>query len=249
MNIQHLKDRINAQISLQVIPKDPLDFNKGFKVAVETPIGISKLVQPPFGSKDEYDSPSDPSQSKKSHNTIHVRLIRRPSESLLIQVESLRHCFNSPEEVQNEALKEHQNFAIAAENVHKLHNQPQPPTSPNGEDFIPEPKPQVPFHQVEPNTPGAGFAPDSEIPWLGVTVEPKGPRGDASNLVPTLPGKTYSNADTEGNQAPPFSELTGKGGPKGPRPGQPTFPKPGPKPDHSPPEKPNPKPPQPKPPQ
>ena len=212
MNIQYLKDRINAQISLQVIPKDPLDFNKGFKVAVETPIGISKLVQPPFGSKDEYDPPSDPSQSKKSHNTIHVRLIRRPSESLLVRVESLRQFSNSPEEVQNEALKEHQHLAIAAENLDKLRNQPQPPTNPNGEDFIPEPKPQVPFHQVEANTPGEGLAPGSEIPWLGVTVEPKGPRGDASNLVPTLPGKTYSNTDTEGTEGSPVSELGAKGG-------------------------------------
>jgi hypothetical protein len=157
-----------------------------------------------------------------------VRIIRSPIDLLLYRVESLRHCFNSLEEAQSKALKELQNFAVAAENARKLRNQPLPPANPNGEDFIPKPEPQVPFHQVEPNIPGEGLAPGSEIPWLGATVEPNGLRGDASNLGSTLSEKAYSDPATEQPQGPPMSELWGKG-PKGPRPGQPTFPQPAPK--------------------
>lgn len=134
-----------------------------------------------------------------------------------------------------------QDSEITVQDKYEFRIQRQPPENPEGGDFIPEPKPQVPFHQVEPNAPGKDLAPGSTIPWVNGTEEPKEPREDISYLLSTLAGKEYNDPDPEEPQGAPMSELWGKGR-KGPRPGQPTYPPTEPKPDRTPPEKPKPNP-------
>jgi hypothetical protein len=198
------------------------------------------------------DLASELAQRKVDQINILLRVIGELGKHTKDLDQNQRDNFGNLQEAQNKILEELGNFKTAVKSELEFRQSPNnlpnnPPINPNGEDFIPEPEPQVPFHQVEQNTPGEGLAPGSEIPWLGVTVEPKGPRGNASNLVSTLPGKTYVDTDTEEPQVRPFSELKTKR-PKGPRPGQPTIPHQQPKPPRTPPPKPKTKPkPKPKP--
>lgn len=168
---------------------------------------------------------SRPGRRRNSEIIARLQGLADEIKSFGDQVQKPRDDFGHLEKAQNETLEEFRNFRSDVKNEFQVRNKFQPFTNPDGEDFIPEAKPQVPFRQVDPSTPGKD---------LGVTVEQTGPRGES--IVITLHRNEYSDTDTEGPQGPPVSEL-GR-----PRPGLPTYPQPGPKPDRTPPEKPKPNP-------
>lgn len=43
MDYLNSANRIYGEISWQMIPQDPFDLHKGFKVAIQTPLGISYM--------------------------------------------------------------------------------------------------------------------------------------------------------------------------------------------------------------
>jgi hypothetical protein len=108
----------------------------------------------------------------------------------------------------------------------KLNINMDPPTNPD-EDFIPEPKPQAPFRQVEGVFLAKELTAGPQIPWFGVE-----PKWELAQLKQYVPDQLELQEETEGVSPTALR----------PRPGKPDHNPPPPKPDREPRSKPKPRP-------
>jgi hypothetical protein len=101
-----------------------------------------------------------------------------------------------------------------------------PPTNPD-EDFIPEPKPQVPFQQVEESSTVKDLTAGPTVPWIGAE-----PKWGFAQLKQYVPDQLELQEETEGVSPTALR----------PRPGKPDYNPPPPKPDREPRPRPKPRP-------
>jgi hypothetical protein len=166
----------------------------------------------------------------------------RPSKELteiLMYVQSIHH---SQGYMENELSEQRHNLlSLEKKTMNKLHDLKlavqaveskldlftNPPMNPEG-DWIPEPKPQGPFRQVEGESVANGSEAGLDVPWLGLEE----PKWDFSKLKEAGTDESEVKDDFEGIS---WSEMR-------PRPGKPDHDPPPPKPDRQPKPKPKPRP-------